>query len=142
MTTYTVVNEGNPIVPVNLNVSFPVAVAVSFPEEIFSNKTEEELATQIQTYIENAEASYKSNSWFSTPDADSSVTCTVDDLGEHLEPGYRNYRLNISFNLNATVTQPLSVQTDLTGEEKDAFLQAQADAFAIAFEAERNWVDL
>jgi hypothetical protein len=143
MTTYTVVNEGNPIVPLNLNVSFPVAVAVSFPEEIFSNKVDTELDDQCETYVQNSEASYKSNAWFSTPDSNaSSVSYTRDDLGLHPEEGYRNYRLNISFNLHATVTQPLSVQTDLTGEEKDAFLQAQADAFATAFKAERNWVDL
>ncbi|NOS92462.1 MAG: hypothetical protein HOP30_11105 [Cyclobacteriaceae bacterium] len=143
MTTYTVVNEGNPIVPVNLNVSFLVAVIVSFAEEIFSNKTDEELDAQCQLYVQNAEASYKSNAWFSTPDESaSSVSYTRDDLGAHPEPGYRNYRLNISFNLNAVVTQPLSVQTDLTGEEKEAYLQEQADAFAVAFKAERNWVDL
>ncbi len=149
MATYSIENEGNPIVPINLSISFPVNARVTLVEEINSNKSGQEFTDQITAYAQNAENSYKNHPFFSTKDENRNVgtlpglPITPESLGPHQEEGYFIYRLTMPFTIeNAVVTESKFVQTDLTGQEKADFLQTEADTFEADFKAGHNWVDL
>ena len=51
MATYTVLSEGNPIVPINMEISFPVNHTVAYTDAVISNKDGVELQEQFEDYV-------------------------------------------------------------------------------------------
>ena len=146
MANYSVQSEGNHIVPYTLQVtdsinittviSSRVGTANPFGEAAFNN--------QMQTAATNIENNWKTLPEFSVQDE--SRNCTWECINpEQLEPEseFFFYDFNVSFTIqNATLQLTVPVQTDLTGSEKDAYLQSVADTAVSNFKAQNMWIDL
>lgn len=124
-------------------VSINVNHTVTYTEQVASNLTGTELEAQFQSYAENTENGTKENPLFSTPDTNRNVSFVLNEIGPG-EPGYTNYEIAQTFTIeNAVATVTTSTQTDLTGVDKDNFLEGVANNIEVVFFSERpTWVSL
>jgi hypothetical protein len=137
MIEYQILSEGNAIIPINLGISFPVIASVQYTYPILSELTGEDLEAFINAYGRNEEIATKNVDIFSTKDTDyNSVTSFISLGGIY-------YTVIIDFTINAIATLSANTQTDLTGTEKDAYLQSIADSAEYQFWADRpNFIKL
>lgn len=146
MATYTVESEGNHIVPMQLQVTFPVDITATYVSvEGTSHEYESQDFNDLMDLVSsNTENYYKTLPEFTTPDETRNVTWSCVLLGP--EPGNETkilYTTTVTFTIEGAEIQIThNTQTDLTGTAKDEFLQSEADAVAISFKAGRSWTDL
>lgn len=137
MIEYQILSEGNAIIPINLGVSFPVIASVQYVYPILSELTGEDLTTFINAYGRNEEIATKGIDIFSTKDTDYNSVTSFTSLGGVY------YSVTIDFTINAIATLSASTQTDLTGTEKDAYLQSLAEGVEYQFWLDRpNFIKL
>jgi hypothetical protein len=142
MATYTVTSEGAPILPINLEITFPVNHTVNLVDAVISNKSGTELEEQFEAYTLNVENQTKESADFSTQDTGRNGTFILTETGPGAE-GYTQYNCAMTFTIeNAVVTLERQVQTDLTGTAKDTFLEDYANTTEVNYLAERPWIAL
>lgn len=144
MATYSIQSEGNHIVPYNLQVTFDVDVSFTNTHRVVSGLEGQEFDDFFTAYALRAEEGYKTLPEFITQDQTRNSTYSMVTIGPSAEkPGETEYDITINFTIENAVAQTNIVsQTDLTGTEKDTFLQTAADNEAINFKYGHNFVDL
>ncbi len=137
MATFTIVSEGTPIIPYNLNVVINVnhsafensqwVTATPYPSQAFSDA--------VDTHTSNWENAIKTNSDFTTQDTNRNGTWQVEVVGPFPEDESRIlYNLVTSCTVeNAVAEVSTSTQSDKTGAELTADLQLAADAKEVEF---------
>lgn len=143
MATYTVISEGNPIVPINLEVVFPINHTVTYVENVLSDKEGTELEEQFEAYTLNVENQIKEYADFSTQDTNRNGTFVLTQTGTG-EGDIKYYDCAMTFTIeNAVITIERQTQTDLTGTAKDDFLADFANTSESSYLAERpTWIAL
>lgn len=143
MASYTILSEGTPIVPVNLQISFPVNHTVTYTDNVLSDKTGAELQAQFEAYVLDHESQIKQQLEFSTQDGNRNGTFQLTETMTG-QGGFVYYDCEYTFTIeNAVVTIDRQTQTDLTGTAKDDFLAAFAnDAEVLYFSERPTWVAL
>lgn len=144
-TQFSIVSEGNPIIPYGLEVSFPVNHSAQYVEELITNHAEnsQEFADLFATRAAFVEDSVKTIPEFSTQDTTRNVTHSVAFKSGPDGNGYNSYDLTINFTIeNAEATISAQAQTELAGADRDAFLQTKANDAASEFFSGRPWTPL
>lgn len=145
MANYTVTNQGDPIIPYELDVEFTVnrsvtenstwVTATPYPSTAFSDA--------VNTHTQNWENAIKTAPEFSTQDTNRNGSWSVVAIGPNYDdPAKTDYALTTACTVeNAVVNIPQSMQSDKTGAALDAELQAAADSKESEFYANRPlWV--
>lgn len=146
MASFTIVSEGSPIIPYNLNVSIdvnhtatyvdPVTTGLPYPSQDFTDF--------FDIYAANTENTVKNQPEFTTQDTNRNATWSVVFKGVNADDSSKNdYDITQVFTIeNAVAEVPQTTQTDLTGSELTAHLQAAADSKEAEYFAVRPWVAL
>lgn len=126
MNTYTIINEGNPIIPYTLQVDLDINAEATMQEVITSELTGTSLESFIAGYVANAESGQKNHPDFTTPDTDSNATFTYTDIGENtFDPTKRLYQIDYTFTVSAIATFEKECQSSQEGEELEAFFSSK-----------------
>ena len=134
MANYQIISTGNPILPTNLEIKFPISASVTYTYPVNSNKTGQELIDFMNDYGRNEENAIKTQTNFSIQDESRNSTTSFEDLGEWGAEGYHSFTVTINFNIiDAEILEYSQVNTDLIGEERDAFVADYANTIETNF---------
>lgn len=141
MASYQITSTGNPILPINLEIKFPLSATVTYVYPIVSNQTGQNLIDFINAYGRNEEDAIKTQSVFSTQDNNRNSITSFEDLGD-LGNGYHSYSVTINFNItNAEVVQYANVSNDLVDTARAEYLAGYANSIEVAFKTSNtNWI--
>lgn len=146
MTTYTRVNEGDPIIPFDIFVDTPINVRASYPNDVYSELDPQgpEWLPFWQGYADQFEEEIKNQNFFLVKDLarNASFEIVPDDTRTELN-GKLPYKITVNFTIeNAVVRQSARIESELTGAELDAYILAYANDLGQRFLDERNWIRL
>jgi hypothetical protein len=137
---YTVTQEGDPVVPIQMDVEFDVNVSVQYVYPVMSTLEfgSQDFNDFFQNYADDVENSAKDNDpIFVTKDTSRSNTFSL------VPTGGNNYDITIGFTIqNAVAKVSHGVETTLTGTAREEYLQAQAEYIAGYEKQQRPWTDL
>lgn len=142
MTTYEIISQGSPIVPYNLLVKFPInGMTANYTDPMVTGLTGQDRIDLFTTHASNLENVIKDNSFFSIKDLDRDVTWQETLIGVNADdPNKNDYSLAMTFSINnAEITQELQVQSDLTGQDLENFLQQAAENKRLEFMGNVPW---
>lgn len=127
MNTYTILNEGNPIIPYALQVDLDVNAQASYEEIVAYPVSGTDLENFFDGYVANAENTFKSHPDFSTPDTNLNATKTLTLIGVSPDDETKNlYTLNYSFTINdAVATFEKQCQSSSEGTELEEFFNSK-----------------
>jgi hypothetical protein len=147
MANYTITNEGTPIIPYELNVVIDVNHSVSetstwvtatpYPSQAFSDA--------VDAHTANWENVAKTTHSFTTEDTNRDGSWSVSVIGPNSEdPAKTDYSLTTTCTIVGAIAEvPQSTQSDKTGVELEAELQAAADAKELEYFTNRpGWTPL
>lgn len=144
MATYSITSEV-PFSAIDLNVTFDLNVTCVYQNQVQSQNTGQALQDQFTAYAADIEESTKTQPYFTTQDIVRNATFELveDPSQSPAGEGYVPYICTTTFTIeNAVVLQTTSTQTELTGTERDAYLEGVANGLEESFKSERGWVDL
>lgn len=139
MPQYTIVSQGDPIIPYTLSVTFPVNCSASYVEGMTTTLSPEsqEFIDLMQSRAVYVEDVLKQQSFFSVQDTSRNVTWSTSQTAAD------QHDLTISFTIeNAEATIPREAQSELTGQALDDYLLSQSSVAEYDFFYERNWIPL
>lgn len=146
MASFTIVSEGSPIIPYNLNVSFPINHTATYVDPVVSDLPypSQAFTDFFNTYVGNTENHVKTWPEFTTQDTTRNATWTVEEVGPFSDdPSKTLYNLTQVFTIeNAVVQIPQTALTDLTGDALDNYLQSAANDAEANYFANRPWSPL
>lgn len=106
MNTYSIINEGNPIIPYTLQVDLAINANCSYEETVTSGLTEPELIPFFQEYVANSENTFKTHTDFIVQDSSSNATLSLEDIGENPDDSSkRMFKLSYSFTITNAVAR-------------------------------------
>jgi hypothetical protein len=127
MNTYSIISEGNPIIPYTLQVDLEINANCSYEETVTSGLQGTELTSFFEGYVANSESTFKSHSDFITQDTVLNATPTLDDIGENPDDSSkRMFKLTYSFSVsNAVARFTTNCQSSQEGEDLEAFFNSK-----------------
>jgi hypothetical protein len=138
--------EGDPIIPYKLKVTIPINHSCEYIDPVVSGLPypSQDFSDFFDTYARNTENVVKVFPEFTTQDSNRNSTWSVQVVGPNYDdPAKTDYLITQNFTIeNAEVEIETNAQTDLTGTDLTAFLQAAADQAAANYLAGRPWTSL
>lgn len=127
MNTYSIISEGNPIIPYTLQVDLAINANCSYEEIVTSGLQGTELTSFFEGYVANSESTFKSHPDFITQDTVLNATPTLDDIGENPDDSSkRMFKLTYSFSVsNAVARFTTNCQSSQEGEDLEAFFNSK-----------------
>lgn len=127
MNTYTIINEGNPIIPYTLQVDLDVNATAEYTETVAYPVSGTELNSFFAGYVANIENTFKTHTDFTTVDTDLNATFDLTLIGVSPDDETKNlYTLNYSFEVSGAVaTFEKECQSSSEGEELEAFFNTK-----------------
>ena len=144
METYLIQSEGAPVVPLYGKVQMQVNTRVTQTMLVGSQHEYEspEFNAQFESYLNDFEQSYKNGSYFTTKDTNYNRNRSFSFVEKGMNGDAMMYDLTISFDIVGAVAElDDSVSTELTGTDRDAFLEQRAASIAASFKADQGWTD-
>jgi hypothetical protein len=145
MTTYEIVTQGSPIIPYNLLVKFPIDNMQAVYKDPFGTAlTGQDLQDMFEAAATGTENAVKTQPFFSIQDTSRNVTWQETNLGPNAnEPEKTDYSLAQTFTINdAEVSLELQVQSDLTGQDLEDFLQLSSENKRSEFMGNVPWTPI
>ena len=124
MNTYTIIGEGNPIIPYTLQVDLSINATDTYTERVASALTGEDFDNFFAGYAENSENAFKTHPDFTTQDETRNATITnVVTIGENVDdPSKTDYDITYSFGVSGAVaTFEKQCQSSSEGTELEEF---------------------
>lgn len=153
MVTVTRVNEGEPIVPFDVNVDFEVNVSTRYESDVQTElvPNSPEWAALWDSYKADLENNIKTQDYWVTQDASRNATIelTYDPNREQLDENgnpigtQRPYKAVVQFTINsATARVQARIDSELYDGPLDAYMSQVGAGLAQRFKDERNWINL
>lgn len=127
MNTYSIISEGNPIIPYTLQVDLAINANCSYEETVTSGLQGTELISFFEGYVANSESTFKSHPDFITQDTVLNGSLTITDIGENPDDSSkRMFILAYSFSVNNAVARfTTNCQSSQEGEDLEAFFNSK-----------------
>jgi hypothetical protein len=127
MNTYSIISEGNPIIPYTLQVDLAINANCSYEETVTSGLEEPALTAFFEGYVANAESAFKTHSDFITQDTSSNASLNLTDIGENPDDASkRMFTLTYSFSVSDAVARVTTTcQSSQEGEDLEAFFNSK-----------------
>lgn len=133
MNTYQIVEEGNAFINYSLAIEAQINASQTLTQDAGSEHTagSPEFLAQMQTAVNNEENYYKTIPAYSTQDSNRNASFTYEPIS-----GSSLFKLTYTWTVeNAVMNLSTETNTDLTGTELDAHLQAKTDEAVANFKA-------